>query len=198
MSGEAIERMSVIGAAARSACHYSRRAAALSFVLALLLPAAAGRAQSDFTRQVEARVFMLVNEMRREHGLKSLEREARLDDTTSYFAGYIAANGNLDHSADGRTPAMRVRERGYGYCAIAENIAYEYSTRGFTPEELARHFVEGWRDSPTHRANMLDRGARETGIGVARNAAGEYYAVQLFGRPPIPGAKRGAACPRGR
>src|SRR5829696_7103638 len=97
MSGKAIERISCVGTAARRRWHYSRHAAALSFVFALLGAPAAAPAQSDFTRQVEARVFMLVNEMRREHGLKPLEREARLDDTTSYFARYIAATGNLDH-----------------------------------------------------------------------------------------------------
>ena len=200
MTAKAIVRMSCVsvGAAARRASHYSRRGAALSIVLALLLAPATARSQSDFTRQVEARVFALVNDFRGEHGVKPLEREARLDDTTSYFARYIAANGNLDHRADGSTPAMRVRQRGYAYCAISENIAYEYSSRGFTPEGLARNFVEGWRDSPTHRANMLDRDVTETGLGVARNAAGEYYAVQLFGRPPMPGAKRGAACRRPR
>lgn len=197
MNGKRIGRVSCAGAAARRAWHYSRRAAALWIVvLALLLAPATARPQSDFTRQVEARVFALVNDLRGEHGLKPLEREARLDDATSYFAGYIAGTGNLDHRADGSTPAMRVKQRGYAYCVLSENIAYEYSSRGFTPEGLARNFVEGWRDSPTHRANILDSRVTETGLGVARNAAGEYYAVQLFGRPPIAGAKKGAACPR--
>ena len=139
---------------------------------------------------------MLVNELRAERGLKPLEREARLDAAADYFAGYLAATDKLDHLADGNTPATRVRQRGYGYCAIAENIAYEYDSRGYTPERLARNFVDGWRNSPTHRANMLNPALTETGIGIARNAKNEYYAVQVFGRPVVPGAQKGAACPR--
>ena len=183
--------------AARCRGDYSRVTACfrLLFIGLLLLPAF-GRAQSDFTDQVETRLFVLVNELRAGHGSKPLEREARLDATADYFARYMASADNLDHRADGSTPAMRVKQRGYGYCVIAENIAYEYSSRGFTPEALARNFIEGWQESPTHRANILDPMVTQTGIGVARNAKNEYYAVQLFGRPLMPGAKKGAACPR--
>jgi uncharacterized protein YkwD len=165
------------------------------FLVAILFSSTALRAESELAAEVETRIHALVNEMRAGHGMKPLEREARLDATGDYFSRYIAGTANLDHGADGSTPAMRVRQRGYGYCAIAENIAYEYSSRGFTAEGLARNFVEGWRESPTHRANMLSARFTQTGIGVARNAKNEYYAVQLFGRPVAAGAKKGAACP---
>lgn len=187
-----------LGGAARRASHYSRAIARFSAVLAFVLGPASAAAQSEpsFARQVEVRVLVLVNDMRVEHGLKPLEPEPRLDDTATYFAGYVAATGALDHGADGSTPAMRVKQRGYAYCAVAENIAYEYSSRGFTPDALARNFVQGWRDSPTHRANILRATLTETGVGVAGGGANEYYAVQLFSRPVTPGARKGAACPR--
>jgi uncharacterized protein YkwD len=184
-------------AAAQSASHYSRALPRIAAVLAFAFaaPNVAAPGEPSFTGQVEARVLVLINDMRIEQGLKPLQRESRLDETAAYFAGYIAAKGVLEHGADGSTPAMRVKERGYSYCVIAENIAYEYSSRGFTPEQLARNFVEGWRNSPTHRANILRSAATESGLGVARNGANAYYAVQLFGLPLIPGAGR-AACPR--
>jgi len=182
--------------------HYSRLARALTAAV-LLLAAQLTSARlvyaqppATFTQEVEARVVALVNDFRAEHGLKPLEREPRLDQAAQYFGGYMADRGTLEHMADGSTPAARVRARGYAYCVIAENIAYEYSSRGFTAERLARAFVEGWQDSPTHRANMLDAAVTQTGLGIARSGRGEYYAAQIFGRPPVPGATKGAACRR--
>ena len=136
-----------------------------------------------FTEQVEAGVFTLVNEARGEYGLQPLEREARLEATARYFADYVAASGRFDHQADGTTAAARVKQRGYDYCVLSENIAYEYSSRGFTAGRLARTFVEGWLQSPMHRQNILDGNVTQTGLGVSRNAKNEYFAVQLFARP---------------
>ena len=190
------------GASPRRPRHYSRLArgltAAMLMLAAQLAPARLVYAQPPptFTQDVEARVVALVNDFRAEHGLKPLEREPRLDQTAQYFGGYMADRGTLEHTADGNTPAARVKQRGYAYCVIAENIAYEYSSRGFTAKELARVFVEGWQDSATHRANMLDAAVTQTGLGVARSGRGEYYAAQIFGRPPVPGAKKSAACRR--
>src|SRR5688500_8786950 len=106
--------------------HYSR-ASLRVLLVALLLAAPSGRAQDgSFAQQVEARVLALVNDFRAEHGLRPLERESRLDQTADYFARYMAGAGRLDHRADGATPAARVKQRGYVYCDLAENIGTEY------------------------------------------------------------------------
>lgn len=177
--------------------HYSLRALCALTLLVLMLGSSPGLAQeAGFTQQVEAHVLALVNDFRAEHGLQQLQRESRLDQTADYFAGYMARTERLDHRADGATAGVRAQQRGYVYCDLAENIAMEYSSRGFAAEALARNLVEGWRESPSHRANILDRVATQTGLAIARNVKGEYYAAQLFGRPPAPGAKKGQACPR--
>ncbi|HEY4999012.1 MAG TPA: CAP domain-containing protein, partial [Usitatibacter sp.] len=88
------------------------------------------------------------------------------------------------HEADASTPSARARQQGYEYCIVSENIAYEYDSEGFTTPALARLFLEGWKRSPEHRRNMLDRGVTETAVAVARSERnGYYYAVQMFGRP---------------
>jgi hypothetical protein len=67
---------------------------------------------------------------------------------------------------------------------MAENIAWESKSGGFTTSELARALVDGWKKSPGHRKNMLDRDVEEIGVGVARSKkTGRYDAVQVFGRP---------------
>lgn len=166
---------------------YSRRS--LRVVLLVLLfvsstsPAFA-QARPSFTDQVEARVAALVNQFRAENGLQPLELESRLGETARYFSAYMASNGRLDHRADGAIPEARATQHGYDYCVLAENLAYEYNSRGFAAEQLARSFVQGWKESPLHRANMLEPDVTETGLAVARaRLNGEYYAVQMFGRP---------------
>ena len=176
--------------------HY-RRLARLLIAAAMLCagPSSFAQAEPGFPERVEARVLYLVNELRSERGLKPLERDSRLDSAAEAFGKHMARTGVLEHTADGMTPAMRVKRRGYAYCVVSENIAYEYSSRGFSPDGLARNFVDGWRDSPTHRDNILDPLVTQTGLGIARNARGEFFAAQLFARPAAPGAGK-RACPR--
>jgi hypothetical protein len=95
----------------------------------------------------------------------------------------MARTGRYGHTADGREPSDRARAHGYDYCRIAENISYQYSSRGFGTAELATRLVEGWKKSPGHRENMLEEGVTETAVALARSDSGRYYAVQLFGLP---------------
>jgi uncharacterized protein YkwD len=148
----------------------------------LFAPVAKAQAP-EFTADVEERVLALTNDLRSKSGIGPLAAEARLTDAARSFVRHIASTGRLEHDADGTTPAERVRKRGYAYCMVAENLASEYNSGGFTPENLARNFVQHWSESPTHRGNMLEPEITQIGIGVERNRSGEYYAVQVFARP---------------
>jgi uncharacterized protein YkwD len=124
------------------------------------------------------------NEFRRSQGLTSTTAQRQLNDAARGFAAYMARTDRYGHEADGRQPAQRVREQGYDYCMVAENIAYHFSSAGFSSAELARAFVQGWKNSPQHRRNMLEPDATDIGLAVVRAPrSGRYYAVQLFGRP---------------
>lgn len=152
----------------------------------LALGAALALAQTPppFEVQVEARTIALTNQFRAQHGLEALTVDARLADTAREYAGYIARADKLDHDADGSSPAERIRKGGYVFCMVAENLASEFDTRGFSVEALSHNLVKGWSESPTHRANMLQPDVTQMGMGVARNPkSGEYYAVQVFARP---------------
>ena len=96
----------------------------------------------------------------------------------------MARTGQYGHSADGQQPSARAKRFGYEFCIVAENIANLFRSDGIGTEELARRLVEGWKNSPEHRQNMLDRNVTETAVAVAHSAStNHYYAVQLFGRP---------------
>jgi uncharacterized protein YkwD len=137
---------------------------------------------------VERAIVEGTNRFRHEQGVGSVRPDSMLDRTAHEFAEYLARTDRFDHEADGRTPAIRARAHGYDYCLVAENIAYQFDSRGFTTPVLARELVEGWKDSPGHRRNMLDARAVDTGVAVVQSRhSGRFYAVQMFGR-------RRAAC----
>ena len=124
------------------------------------------------------------NQFRQQHGLRKVETNPNLSEAARYFANFMAKNNKYGHTADGLRPAGRAREHGYQYCIVTENIAYQYNSAGFATQELAEKFVNGWKESPGHRENMLDPDVTETGLAVARSEeTGHYYAVQMFGRP---------------
>ncbi len=131
------------------------------------------------TRIVEA-----TNAFRTENKLKAVTVSPELRKATQYFADYMARTSRYGHKADGKTPADRARQFGYDHCIVAENIAYDFNSEGFSTAELARGFVEGWKHSPGHRRNMLDADVVETGVAVAQGRDnGYFFAVQMFARP---------------
>jgi len=124
------------------------------------------------------------NAFRKEEGRSPVTVNAKLTETARSFADFIARTNKYGHNADGNRPADRAKKHGYDYCIVLENIAYQYNSRGFTTQELARGFFEGWKNSPGHRRNMLDPDVTETGVAITHSEkSGYYYAVQMFGRP---------------
>jgi len=158
-----------------------RRLLAASLLLLMGAPALGASAELG---EVERLVARRTNEFRADHGLARLEPDAALDRAAQAFAEFMARNDRYGHAADGRTPSDRAKAQGYDFCLVSENISYQFSTEGFGTEELARRYVEGWKASPGHRANMLEPHAVHMAQAVARSArTGRYYGVQMFGRP---------------
>jgi uncharacterized protein YkwD len=116
----------------------------------------------------------------------------------------LVRNGELDRIARIRSEAMAkgidpfahedskgnpaatemMRDRISPYGAFGENIMFDYhSPAQFDPESFAKIAVQGWLDSPGHRANILSPDFDRSGIGVAING-GYTYATQVFMGPP--------------
>ncbi len=164
------------------------RIAVLCAACLTLLAASSASSQSDDRTsadlvQVGRLILQGTNALRTSRGAAPATPNARLQQAAREFAQYMARTGRYSHEADGRQPWERAGARGYAYCMVSENIAFQFDSRGFRTEELARRFVTGWEDSPGHRRNMLDPDATEIGVGLAQSTGGRYYAVQLFGRP---------------
>ena len=135
--------------------------------------------------QTAAVILAMTNAFRDENHLGAVALNTALQAAAQSFAVYLATTGTFAHTADGRQPADRARAAGYSYCIVAENIALHQANRGFETADLAGRAVEGWKNSPPHRANMLQPHVTEVGIGLAKAPDGDpkFVTVQLFGRP---------------
>jgi uncharacterized protein YkwD len=87
----------------------------------------------------------------------------------------------FSHTPCGSPMARAMQRTGYarGCYSVGENLAWV--TVGVTPRQV----VEAWLDSPAHRANLLDRHFRHTGVAarvVTLGTAGQAELwVQHFG-----------------
>ncbi len=151
--------------------------------LLLVLCSSAALAQPVDIERVEQLVVEQINAFRAEQKLNKLAVDADLAEAAESFAAFMARTGKYGHEADGRTPSERAKAAGYQMCIVAENIAFQFRSTGFATPELAEAFVEGWKQSPGHRENIVDPDVTQTGVAVAKAADGKYYAVQMFGRP---------------
>lgn len=153
-------------------------------LLGAVLPALAAPQRPNLDT-VEAMVIDDTNQFRAGEGLSRLAPNRQLFAAARAFAEQLADGGTFSHESGGTTPEIRVRRQGYDYCVVAENLARFYSSAGFTTKELAQSLVNGWKDSPGHRRNMLEPDALDTAVAVAHrthHGYEDFYAVQLLAR----------------
>lgn len=148
-------------------------------IAALALPTAAVEPPAT-----AARIVQKTNAFRQAQGLPKVSVDKSLEQAAQHFARYIANTGRYGHGADGHTPAERAAAQGYAYCIVEENLAMVYRSDDYaSAEALAGEMVEGWKNSPGHRRNMLEPAVTQTGVALAQAADGRYFGVQMFGRP---------------
>jgi uncharacterized protein YkwD len=132
----------------------------------------------SFTAVTRDQVVDQINSYRGRSGRPPVVINPELQQAAQSFAEHMARTAVFSHSADGRQPQHRAMQAGYESMMVTENIAYQGATGN-----LAQQLVNMWIGSPAHNANLLRHDLSETGVGVAQGFNGQYYAVQLFGRP---------------
>lgn len=127
-------------------------------------------------------VVNLTNSFRAQNNLPPLIMNAQLNASAQGHTTDMALNDYFDHTGlNGSDIGDRIGATGYRYSYIGENIAAGYST----PEAV----VNGWINSPGHRANMLNPNYKDIGVGYyfLANDTGNfnynYYWTQNFGSP---------------
>ncbi|MEG4351127.1 CAP domain-containing protein [Microcoleus sp. LAD1_D3] len=128
---------------------------------------------SSAITDLEKAVNQQINQYRASKKLPPLSIDPRISQVARIHSEDMA-KGKVSFSHDGfegRAKAITVP-----YQSVAENLAYNF---GYN--DPVRNAVEGWIKSDGHRKNMEGQ-FNVTGIGVAKNAKGEYYFTQLFVR----------------
>ena len=107
----------------------------------------------------------MISGYRSNNGLGPVVVDAELMRLAGEQARAMAARDKMDSDV-GHPFRERMRKAGLGGGVAVENVGAGYHT-------LAEAF-SGWRDSPPHRANMLNRGVARMGIGTAYAPASKY------------------------
>lgn len=108
----------------------------------------------------------MISGYRKNNGLSAVVLEPNLMRLAEEQARSMAIRDKMDHNVTGRAFQQRVDSSGYRAKVAVENIGAGYHT-------LAEAF-SGWRDSPSHRKNMLVSGATHMGIAAVYAPNSKY------------------------
>jgi len=129
-----------------------------------------------------AALHVAADEARAAHGAQATVWDEGLARAARQHAAELAARNVLDHlglDPERRTVADRLARVGSPYATHAENLAA-------VPAGLdaVRATVDGWLDSPGHRANLLAPDFDRVGYGTALGADGTVFVTQVLARAP--------------
>jgi uncharacterized protein YkwD len=137
-----------------------------------------GSAATGTEQDLAQQVLTLVNQERATAGVGPLTMHTGCSQVAYNHSADMDLRDFFDHvNPDGLNPFQRMQAAGIGYSAAGENIAAGYQT--------AAAVMNGWMNSPGHRANILNANFTEIGIGVRQGSTGQYgtYWTQVFRRP---------------
>lgn len=127
---------------------------------------------SSAVTSFESEVVRLVNEIRVQNGLKPLTANWELSRVARYKSQDMRDHGYFSHTSPTYgTPFQMIKAFGLSFRTAGENIAKGYAT----PQAV----VNGWMNSSSHRANILN--ASYTQIGVGYVAQGHYWTQMFIG-----------------
>ncbi len=130
-----------------------------------------GTPRQDLT----ARVIELVNQHRASLGLTQLVVTTPVTSAAVWKARHMARYLYMTHD-DPAPPLARTTAQRVEACGVTagwgENIAYGYAT--------ADAVMQGWLNSPGHRANIERSTFRAIGVGAATGSNGRIYWAQVF------------------
>jgi uncharacterized protein YkwD len=107
----------------------------------------------------------MISGYRSNNGLGPVTVDPELMRLAGEQAHAMAASGKIEHDAS-RPFQDRMRNSGFDAAVAVENISAGYHT-------LAEAF-SGWRDSPPHRANMLNGSVTRIGIAAVYTPKSKY------------------------
>ena len=122
---------------------------------------------------IKQSVYTQINQYRKSRKLPPLSLNSTISKQATNHSQAMAQK-QVPFSHDGFDGRVQAIGKVIPYSSAAENVAYNQGH-----SDPAKVAVDGWLKSPGHRQNIEGQ-LNLTGIGVARNAAGEYYFTQIF------------------
>ena len=124
----------------------------------------------------EQQVVDLVNQERAAAGLPALKVNTKLAGVAEKKAEDLRDKNYFAHqSPTYGSPFDMMKQFGISYSSAGENIAKGQKT----PADV----MNGWMNSPGHKANILNSSYTEIGVGYVTDSNGTTYWVQHFIRP---------------
>ncbi len=125
---------------------------------------------------LEAEVVTIVNTERAKAGCAALTADDRLTAAARGHSADMAARGYFSHTTpEGVAFSTRITSAGYRWSNAGENIAKGQRT----PAEV----MTSWMNSAGHKANILNCGFKNIGVGVVADAQGSLVWTQNFASP---------------
>jgi uncharacterized protein YkwD len=119
-----------------------------------------------------------VNNSRAEAGLPPLVQENPLDGLAAERSDDMAARHYFSHvTPDGVDVFTLMGWRGISYSIAGENLAWTT----FDPDYAVAAVLEGFLDSPPHRANLLNPAFSQIGVGIAWEGDRLYFTLVFVG-----------------
>lgn len=142
--------------------------------IALYLPISQNYFFADITK---VDLLNLLNENRQSLGLNALTESEKLNQAAMAKAEDMVKNDYFAHqSPQGVTPWFWFKQAGYTYKYAGENLAV-----GFADSKVV---YDAWFNSPSHKANLLNKNYTEVGTAVLSGFGGNsIVVVQEFGKP---------------
>ena len=114
--------------------------------------------------QLNAAILCLVNAERADNGLPALNHDSKLDQSSTGMCKRMVTEQFFSHETpDGKSVVDRVEPTGYipnsGDWVVGENLAWGSGALS-TPQAI----VNGWMNSPGHRANILASDYKDIGL----------------------------------
>lgn len=121
---------------------------------------------------VESEVLRLVNVERSKAGLSPLKMSSELSNVARMKSQDMADKNYFSHTSPTYgSPFDMMKKFGINYTAAGENIAKGYNS--------AEAVMNGWMNSPGHKANILSSKFGTLGVGYV-NKNGTTYWTQMF------------------
>jgi len=125
-------------------------------------------------------IINLTNEERVKNDLNELTLNQLLTQAAYKKAQAIIDAGQFSHSLNGEKFSSWIKNTGYKYSYVGENLAVDFAT--------SEGVITAWLDSRLHKENLLNSEYQEIGLAVIEDkfqGQSAILVVQIFGAPPI-------------